>query len=151
VTSNVFFRNLKGLGFASMEKQFGIDDPFHTPSFTYVDYDNDGDLDIISTGIHAPLRVFKNHTKNNAIQFYFKNRKNPFGIGYKITVVGENFKQIAELKSGGGYQSFDAPLIHFGLKDRTQVSHILISPPYKKKIKIKGPFYAGYRYQIELF
>ena len=59
MSTNVFFHNQKGKSFLQKEKEFGLEDFIHTHSYTYIDYDLDGDLDILSTGNYAPLRLFK--------------------------------------------------------------------------------------------
>ena len=66
MTSNTFFHNQKGKSFEKREKEFGLEDYIHPHSYTAVDYDLDGDLDIISTGSFAPLKsILKSNSKKN--------------------------------------------------------------------------------------
>ena len=120
LVSNMFFHNQQGKKFARRERDFGLEDHVITPSYTYVDYDNDGDLDVIATGMFAPVRIFTNHeAKNNLIIFELRDSKgNFYGVGSKIYVTyGDKGKrqQMRELKLGGGFQSFDPLQAHFGL------------------------------------
>ena len=150
-TSNVFYYNNKGKKFTKEQDKFGLSDFVHTISFVYVDYDLDGDLDIISTGTYAPIRVFKNNLqKNHSLSFSFLDEKgNSFGIGNKIYVYYEGHKQMREIKSGGGFLSFDDSIAHFGLGAYDKVDKIIIEWSTGEKSVVEKEFKAGHRYIIE--
>lgn len=57
-------------------------------------------------------------------------------------------EKIREIKSGGGYSSFDAAYIHFGLGAETEVSKIEITGSTGGHTTIQGPFPANARYTI---
>ena len=58
VPSNLYFSNRKGQGFVDKTDEFGLDDYMIVSAYTYVDFDNDGDLDIITNSVNGPLKVF---------------------------------------------------------------------------------------------
>ena len=56
--------------------------------------------------------------------------------------------QMREIKSGGGYSSFDAAFAHFGLGSETEVAKIEINWSTGGSTTIQGPFPANARYTI---
>jgi len=58
--TNLFYRNLGGLRFSNDTFDYGLADYWVTGAYSYVDFDNDGDLDIISLPVGGPVRVFVN-------------------------------------------------------------------------------------------
>ena len=101
-----------------MQVAFG--DCFATSGYSYIDMDNDGDLDIVSIPEVGPVYVYRNNLQSGNAMFveltdYEGNR---FGIGSTITIhygpSGERH-QMREIETRGGFVSFDAPIAHFGL------------------------------------
>lgn len=150
---NIFFHNYKGQYFKVEQDEFGLEDLNIVPSYVYIDIDNDGDLDIITVPINGPLKIYvNNETKNNSIIFKFRdNVGNHFGIGNKIYIYyGENNErhQVREVKSGGGFLSFDAPIAHFGLGKYEAVTKIEIVWSTGEKTVIEKEFLANKSYVI---
>jgi len=151
--SNYFFRNNGRGGFTEETEPAGLGTYFPTLSYSYVDFDNDGDLDVISVGPYGPVWVFTNNSQSgNAVMFELRHpSRNAFGIGAKVTVhygEGERLHQRKELLASGGYLSFDAPVLHFGLGSETAVARVEVQWPDEKVSKIPGPFRAGNRYRL---
>lgn len=150
IVANQYFENDSGEKFKNKSKQFS--EPFHFSSkaFSYFDMDLDGDLDLVVTGLLAPVTVFENRSSSksgNSITFDLKF-KNP--IGSKIYVEDEfGLKQMRELKSGGGVASFDQPIIHFGLGRAKRLKSIVIILNGGKRIDVKKFFKANRHYIIE--
>ena len=135
------------------QKEYGLEDFLDTPSFTYIDIDNDGDLDIVATGTNAPLRVFiNNEQQNNSITFEFRDSKgNYFGIGNKVYIYyGQDYErqQMREIKSGGGFLSFDAPIAHFGLGKYEKVNKVEIIWSTGEKTTMDAEFLPNRKYII---
>ena len=86
--ANNFFHNQKGQSFKSAEHKFGLDDYDHSSSYTYLDIDRDGDLDIIANTLYGPFKVYTNHeSKNNSVTFKLQDEKgNRFCLGCKIII-----------------------------------------------------------------
>ena len=151
---NMFFHNREGKQFSLKHVSYGLDDFDHSSAFTYIDFDNDGDLDIIGNTNHGGLKVFRNNgTPGNSIMIEFRDEiGNTHCVGCKIYIAyqdatGER-KQMREIKAGGGFLSFDAPYAHFGLGDTQQVDRIGIFWSTGERIIFKHDFKAGYRYVI---
>ena len=151
--TNFFFRNLKGKDFEDKTKQFGLENFMANSAYTYLDFDNDGDLDIVTTTINGPLWVYKNNSSKNSIIFKLEDLKgNRFGIGSKLIIhygLNNEFHQIRELKSGGGFASFDALTLHFGLGDHDKVNKVEIFWSTGEHQVIDKPFLAGQKYQLK--
>ena len=118
--TNNFFHNQQGKTFQSAEEEFGLKDLDHSSAYTYIDIDNDGDLDIIANTQYGPFKVYRNNeTRNSSVAFkLWDSRGNRFCIGCRVTIhYGPEGKrhQVREIKASGGYRSFDAPQVHFGL------------------------------------
>jgi hypothetical protein len=99
------------------------------------------------------MQVFVNTLQEgNSIMYEFRDeRANRFGIGAKITIYyGENDEgqQVRELKSGGGFVSFDPPEIHFGLGGHDRVKRAVIDWPDGSRSEIREPMLAGRKYTI---
>ena len=148
--SNLFFHN-KGDGtFSEASGPFGLEDYLMTAAATSFDLEGDGDLDIISHPVNGPITVFKNNAQSgNAIAFNFDDEKgNRFGVGVKVMVkTTDGIAQTRELQLGGGFMSFDAPRLHFGLGENTGIVSGMITWP-DGEITAIGSLAAGARYKI---
>ncbi len=148
--SNVFYHNQKGKGFVKAQEAFGLEDYLHTPAYVYTDFDNDLDLDMVTIGINGPTRIFKNHIQSNGIIFDLKDEKgNSEAIGAKIYIYyGDGLSQIREVKSGGGFISFEDTSVHFGLHNFDWVDQVEIYWPDGEKTKITQPLKTNQKYII---
>jgi len=122
-------------------------------AYTYIDIDNDGDLDIISAGLNGPINVYiNNEMENNSITFEFRDQKgNHFGIENKIYIYyGESNErhQVRQIKSGGGFLSFDSPIAHFGLGKYDIVNRVEIVWSTGEKTIIDKEFLVNKQYVI---
>jgi uncharacterized membrane protein YraQ (UPF0718 family) len=151
--TNNFFHNQAGKTFKSAEKEFGLHDRDHSSSYTYIDIDNDGDLDIIGNTQYGPFKIYRNNnSKGNSITFKLKDEKgNRQCIGCKIIIhYGPNGKrhQFREIKASGGFHSFDAPIAHFGLGKYDAVSKIEIHWSTGENTTVAHPFPANREYKV---
>jgi uncharacterized membrane protein YraQ (UPF0718 family) len=134
IQENVLFHNINGQGFEQHQSEWGLNDAINTPSYTYLDIDLDGDLDIIATGVLAPPRIFINQlNKKNSVMFsLIDERGNSYSIGAKITIRyggQKKLQQRKENKLSGGFMSFDNPVVHFGLDQYTMIDEVEIQWP----------------------
>jgi hypothetical protein len=150
--SNIFYLNSQDGCFTDKTVPWGLEDFRVTTSHTYVDIDNDGDLDIVTVPVFGNVRVYENNGNgNNAIAIELHDGKtNSYAIGAKIIVRhgGGAKQQMWEVQSGGGFLSFDPLVSHFGLGADKQADAVEIIWPNGEKDVIKGPFMAGARYVI---
>ncbi len=151
---NVFMHNVEGKRFEQRQFSYGLTDDFGIYSFTLVDYDNDGDLDIIANSAVGPPRVFENHAGQNNRSIAVSltdHRGNRAGIGAKVFIryATGAAQQVREIKASGGYMSFDAPVAHFGLGNKDHIEQIRVVWRDGTETLTEGPFAAGYHYRIE--
>lgn len=152
IHSNVFFHNQNGEGFKQKEKQFGLDSYINTSSYSYSDIDLDGDIDIIATGVMSTPTFFINQgNDNHHISFDLReNTLNHFCIACRIIIhYGENESQIRELKLSGGFQSFDNPVVYFGLGLNDSVEKVELIWSDGEVTHIVQPLPADRRYLIK--
>lgn len=152
IHSNVFLHNQKGVNFVQSQQDFGLTDYTNTSNYSYADIDLDGDIDIIAGGAMSMPRVFVNQTtKNNSITFTLQdNIGNRYCIGCKIIIhYGNGLHQIRELKLSGGFQSFDVPVVHFGLGDHTKINSVDIIWSTGQRTTVNTLFTANSRYLIK--
>jgi len=151
--TNNFFHNQAGKTFKSAEEEFGLFDRDHSSSYTYIDIDNDGDLDIIANTQYGPFKIYiNNNSKGNSVTFKLKDEKgNRQCIGCKIIIhYGENGErhQFREIKASGGFHSFDAPIAHFGLGEYDTISKIEIHWSTGQTTTLTQTFPANREYKV---
>jgi hypothetical protein len=149
--SNVLYHNQGGTGFAQATEAFGLGSYLESVAYTYVDLDNDGDLDIIDVPMFGPLWVYENQGgRGNAIAIALRDaRGNRFGIGARVIAhLPDGSHQVRELQSSGGYLSYDAPVAHFGLGDQDRVERIEVAWADGSTSRVDGSFDAGHRYTL---
>jgi uncharacterized membrane protein YraQ (UPF0718 family) len=150
--ANVFYRNQRGETFVDATEAAGLDSFLATTSYTYIDLDNDGDLDIVSAPIAGPLLVHLNNTTRSRIAFELRDAiGNRSGIGSRLVIrYGPDGarQQMRELQMSGGFGSFDAPLVYFGLGDFAGVEQVEITWSTGERSELRGDFRAGSRYII---
>ena len=151
--TNNFFHNQQGETFRSSEKEFGLEDLDHSSAYTYIDIDNDGDLDIIGNTQYGPFKVYRNNeTRNSSVVFKLRDgRGNRFCIGCRVVIhYGPKGKrhQMREIKASGGYRSFDGTQVHFGLGANTEIRKVEVRWSDGTKSQIKHSFPANREYTI---
>ena len=151
--SNNFFHNEAGQKFSPAEDEFGLNDRDHSSSYTYIDIDNDGDLDIIANTLYGPFKVYiNNETERHSVTFKLRDdRGNRFCIGCKVTIhygpEGERH-QMREIKAGGGFHSHDAPVAHFGLGEYDKLRKVEVRWSNGETMVFEMPFPANREYTI---
>jgi uncharacterized membrane protein YraQ (UPF0718 family) len=151
--TNNFFHNEQGKTFQPAEKEFGLEDLDHSSAYTYIDIDNDGDLDIIANTQYGPFKVYRNNeTRNSSVVFKLRDGKgNRFCIGCRVTIhygLKGRLHQMREIKASGGYRSFDAPLAHFGLAGNTKIQKVEVRWSDGTKTLVEQPFPANREYTL---
>ncbi len=148
--SNHLFLNNKGKTFDDYTAAEGGEFFGETATYTYIDYDNDGDLDIISREVLGPVWIYRNNSsEGNSIIFELEDtRGNINGIGAKIVVEYEGRAQVREMMASGGFSSFDAPMTHFGLGSADAVDKVTVTWPDGTTSELNQRLQAGKRYLL---
>lgn len=131
-STNVFYHN-RGGQFTDATQAFGFEDV--TPSYSYVtlDYDRDGDLDVIRDTSGLNMIVHRGEAPAGpALTVRLRDDGlNSMGIGARVYVctdgtdtVMEGPCQMRTISASGGFMSFDPILTRFGLGDAEAVSLI---------------------------
>jgi hypothetical protein len=125
-----------------------------TIAYTYIDYDNDGDLDIISNSLTGRTAVFRNDFHaHHSIQFELRDWVgNHFGVGALLVIRygdGGSKNQVREIKMNGGHLSFDPLIAHFGLGDEASVHSVEVRWSTGERETFDGPFESAHRYRLK--
>ncbi len=93
------------------------------------DMDNDGDVDCLVLNSDARANYLENRSEpsNNWVQIRLSGTSfNRDGVGARVTVESGDLVQVAEMRSGRGYQSHYGSRLHFGLGRRAQVERVIV-------------------------
>ena len=151
-SSHVLYLNQQGRQFSDQTRQAGLGSFLATSAYTFVDLDNDGDLDIVAVPISGPVVVHLNNSTRNRIAFALNDGVgNRSGIGSKIIIhygPGGERHQLREIQASGGFVSHDAPVAYFGLGDFKSVERVEVVWSTGVRTDIRADFPAGSRYVV---
>lgn len=128
---NYIFRNNKNATFKQINAEWGLNEGSYSNGMVYVDLDNDGDLEIVTSNINKPAFIYENKSNELNANNYLKIRlkgsgKNRFGMGAKVYVYSDGQLQMLEQQTARGYQSSVSPILHFGLGEITQLDSVKV-------------------------
>ncbi len=127
--SNVFFINSNGK-LQNMSEQSGANIISNSRSVAYLDFDNDGDLDMILNNYHEPAVLYRNNAEllaGNWLKIKLigdpAQNSNRDAIGARIIVTTKSGIQLwREVHSSVGYLSMHPKQQHFGLGKQKQAN-----------------------------
>ncbi len=114
---NYIFKGEKGIQFTNQSQKWLPNDTIIATGSAYADFDNDGDIDIVTNNINAPATFYNNTTneKANYLKLKFSYKKpNALGIGTKVISYHNGISQYKQLFTAKGFQSSSEAIIHFG-------------------------------------
>jgi len=128
------FRNLGRGQFDKVSDSLGPDftRPVAGRGLATADFDNDGDLDIVTNNRGDNPELLRNDggNANHWLEVQLIGaRSNRDGIGASLKLVSGGFMQIKQSKGGMSYMSASDPRIHFGLGHRAKVDSLEITWP----------------------
>ncbi|NNK73730.1 MAG: T9SS type A sorting domain-containing protein [Flavobacteriaceae bacterium] len=137
---NVYYRNLHSQGQASFEDAsmaLGLNAYTEAVEALDFDYDNDGDMDLITTNGDGPSLFYENRLLNfddaestlNWLKIELEgtvSNRDAIGTTVSLTTANETLKRYY---SGVGFLSQSLQGIHFGLDDTTQIAELEITWP----------------------
>jgi hypothetical protein len=133
--SNYIFQNNGDLTFSNKTKDWGLDKPSFANGAAYVDLDNDGDLDIVTSNYNEPAMVYENTVNspgNELTNHYLRVKlkaESSKALGVKAYLYAGQGVKYADHSNFCGYRSTVDPVIHFGLGDIQKIDSILIVWP----------------------
>lgn len=148
--SAIYDHNKGGEGFEDLARASGLEDHNPTGASLFVDYDQDGDLDLVTQPFFLSPVVFRNDKPaGEGLEITLDDARfdNRAGIGARVMLTMEGGgKQVRELRLSGGYQSLNPPVAHFGLGGKA-VTGISVRWPDGSSSEFAGAFPAG-RYRV---
>jgi enediyne biosynthesis protein E4 len=130
----LMYRNLGKGQFEKVSESLGSDfmRPIVGRGLATADYDNDGDIDIVTNnrGDYPSLLRNDGGNVNHWLTVQLVGTKsNRDGTGASLKLTSEGFVLVEQAKGGGSYMSASDPRIHFGLGKRTKIESLEITWP----------------------
>lgn len=100
---NQLFRNDGELRFSDAGAEFGFAHDGITYGLAMADFDNDGDLDLVTNNLNEPPSLYRNNSQEPRVQVRLRG-----GIGSKVRLLHSGGVTVREKFSGGGYLSGDS-------------------------------------------
>ncbi|MFN5299026.1 MAG: CRTAC1 family protein [Planctomycetaceae bacterium] len=100
-----------------------------TRALAVADVDNDGDLDLLTTGCGGPVRLWRNDAPREGtwLRVRLIDARGPRdGVGAKITVRTGDRVQVREVNPSASYLSSHDPRAHFGLGSVTTYDQLTV-------------------------
>ncbi len=130
--ANYIFEGQKNLSFKNQSGHWITKDTLISSGSAHADFDNDGDMDIVTNNSNAPATFYQNNVNSTAnflkLKFNYK-KGNTFGIGTKVISYHNGIKQYKQLFTSKGFQSSSEAIIHFGYGNIKMVDSIKIIWP----------------------
>ncbi|WP_276168994.1 VCBS repeat-containing protein [Zobellia alginiliquefaciens] len=138
--TNYFFKNMGNLNFQDQSEDVGFDKPTYSNGMAYADFDNDGDLDLVTNNIDDPAGLYENTLSsetNKYIRFKFKgSEKNKQGLGSKVHIFYADSVQKKYFTPYRGYLSTVEQALHFGVGQSKELDSVKVIWPDGKTQKL---------------
>ncbi len=129
---NYIFKGTKDIQFSNQSASWLPKDKSIATGSAYADFDNDGDLDLVTNTINNQAGVYRNQTNSTSnylkLKFDFK-KPNTFGIGTKVISYHNGVSQFKQLYTTKGFQSSSEAILHFGYGDEEIIDSLKIIWP----------------------
>ena len=129
---NVLLQNSGDGTFADVSPVSGANDAGFGRGGGYLDFNNDGCLDLFVANYQQHAKLFRNNCArgNNWLQIKtVGTTSNRDGIGARITVVAGGKSQVRQISAGASSMSQNSLLAHFGLGEANLAQYVLIKWP----------------------
>ena len=137
--NNYVFKGNQDLRFENMSGKWISKDTIISNGSAYADFDNDGDLDIITNNLNSTPVLYENQAKNNNhfLKIQLKYTKgNTTGLGTKVFAYADGVLQYKEQYTSKGFQSSSTSILHLGFKENASLDSLLIVWPNKRYQKL---------------
>lgn len=142
IVKNYIYKGEKNLQFSDQTGKWISKDPIISNGSAWADFDNDGDIDLVTNNLNEPVTLYQNNSPENSTYLKVKANfvpPNNFGIGTKVISWHQGNMQVKQLFNSRGFQSSSEPLIHFGYGDALNIDSLLLIWPdntFEKKYNI---------------
>ena len=133
--SNYMFRNNGDRTFSNVTTDWGLHKNSFANGAAFADFDNDGDLDLITSNYNEAAMVYKNNLITGDIEAvaHFLRIKlkghDAQTLGTKVYLFQGTNMKFSEFTTARGYRSTVEPLIHFGLGKNPAIDSLVILWP----------------------
>ena len=137
---NLAYRNLGGLHFEDLSREWGLDHVGMSFSSIHADLDRDGDLDLVVVNLEEPATIYRNdgQTGNRVLVSLRGSKSNPQGIGARLSLETGGRTQRRQNITMRGYMASHEPILHFGLGEATTIDRLSIDWPSGHRQEIIG-------------
>jgi enediyne biosynthesis protein E4 len=130
---HLFLNNQKGMfRDAAADLGGGFDQPKVGRGLAFVDFDRDGDLDLLLTTNNGPAYLYRNDLMNGNRSIRFRlvgTKSNRDAIGATVRVIAGGITQTRMVKGGSGYLSQSELPLTFGIGKRDRIERMVIDWP----------------------
>lgn len=130
---NYAYKNKGDLEFENSSKEWGLDDESFSNGSAYADFDNDGDLDLVTNNINNEAFLYRNNSETqsdkNFLRITLKDEANKPTFGARVNIYTEQGVQTLESTNVRGIYSTSESTLHFGLNSLTMVDSLIITWP----------------------
>ena len=138
---NYIYKGSSTLKFEDRSTDWITKDTLISGATAYADFDNDGDLDLVTNNLNQTATIYQNKTNDGANFLKIKLRykgANTFGIGSKVFAYTQGKLQYRELFTTRGFQSSSEPIVHFGFGNIDKIDSIKVVWPNNMYQTIKN-------------
>ncbi len=146
IDTNKIFRNNRKAKFIDVTSGSGLESPISNRGAAVLDFDNDGDQDLIVNHSRMPeffplnieqnINIYRNNNsnKNHWIKIKLNGiESNKDGYGARIEVYIKKRKLIREVDGGSSHASINSSIVHFGLGKASKIDSLVVYWPGGKK------------------
>ena len=137
---NYYYKNHGNLEFSNITDSSGLNQPSFSHGASYVDLDNDGDLDLVVNNVNDKPFIYENNSENNGNNFIrLKMVDDRPTLGTKVKMYYDKEFQYFETTNVRGIYSTSEDVVHFGINKSKDIDSILIEWPDQTLQKIINP------------
>ena len=137
---NYYYKNHGNLEFSNITDSSGLNQPSFSHGASYVDLDNDGDLDLVVNNVNDKPFIYENNSENNGNNFIrLKMVDDKPTLGTKVKMYYDKEFQYFETTNVRGIYSTSEDVVHFGINKSKAIDSILIEWPDQTSQKIINP------------
>ena len=129
----------------------GLEDHLPTAASLFLDYDEDGDLDIVTFPFQLTPVLWRNEkppAPDFEVRLDDQRTANRYGVGAKVQIhSADGGSRCARSRRSGGHQSHDLLVARFGLGEWKEVTSVDVVWPDGNTSEITGAFQSG-RYRL---